>query len=81
MSNLQLKGNFVCFVVGMQYKWIPPNAFHDQMLSFWFQSMQGMLYVRLCSGNECTLDLASCLAEAISMEVVLALMYNFTMSQ
>ena len=33
-----------------------------------------MLYARFCSGNECTLDLGSCLAEAISMEVVLALM-------
>ena len=34
--------------------------------------MQGMLYARFCSGNECTLDLGSCLAEAISMEMVLA---------
>lgn len=34
--------------------------------------MQGMLYVKFCSGIECNLDLGSCLAEAISTEVVLA---------
>ena len=34
--------------------------------------MQRMLFVKFCSGNECNVDLGSCLTEVISMEVVLA---------